>query len=300
MLKRTVFSILGLTTFATAALWVTCGQAAAQTAPPAGKPQQTAPLKQMKRDEVYFSMARRINEANESQVSAVVAELDGVIEVTNITIRDDGKAEVTVKERAPSNASATNKSIKLLFAPPATGDKWTWEQFEDSRRYYSTDKIFPYAKAELTKRKQATVSTWNAFLGSIVKQGEAATKVLETAKAVIKAEPPQLAAVTAARTALTEAMKENKYEETINAYNELSAQTEGILALGDTYTDLKANDAYLRLLEEFKNSVNMTNATRKNYVQSVNVYNEALQRLPFGLVAYGLQFTRIEPKVTAE
>jgi LemA protein len=106
--------------------------------------------------------------------------------------------------------------------------------------------------------------------------------------------------VTSARAALAEALKENKYEETIDAYNNLSGQTDGILALGDNYPDLKANDAYLRLLEEFKNSVNVTNAMRKNYVQAVDTYNESLQRLPFGLVAYGLQFTKIEPKVTAD
>jgi hypothetical protein len=31
---------------------------------------------------------------------------------------------------------------------------------------------------------------------------------------------------------------------------------------------LKANDAYLRLIDEFKNSINATNAARKNYLQT--------------------------------
>jgi len=254
----------------------------------------------MKRDEVYFSVARLINSVNDSQVSAVVAELDGVIEVTNITLRPDSKAEVTVKERAPSNASSTQKSIRLIFTPPATGEKWTWTQFEDSRTFYPVERIFAYAKDVLGKRKQNTTATWAAFLGAVARQGEAAGKVLDTAKAILKAEPAPTAAVNAARKALAEVMKENKYEETINAYSDLSAQTEPILTLGDTYSDLKANDAYVRLLEEFKNAVNVTNAMRKNYVQSVDAYNESLVRLPLGLVAYGLQFTRIEPKIAAE
>jgi hypothetical protein len=46
--------------------------------------------------------------------------------------------------------------------------------------------------------------------------------------------------------------------------------------------------------------VNVTNAARKNYVQTVDAYNELLVRLPFALVAYGLQYTKIEAKVTAE
>jgi LemA protein len=264
---------------------------------------QATAAKPMKKDEVSFSIARRLNALNESPVSAIVTELDSVIEVTGITMRPDGKAEVTVKEQAPSSAAFTNRSTRLLFTPPAPGDKdekWTWDQFEENRRFYPVDRLFPYAQNELGKRKQATVAGWNAFIAAINKQGEAASKALETAKAVLKADPPPMANVTNVRKALTEAMKENKTEDILNAYRELNGLTEAINTLGDTYTDLKANDAYLRLIEEFKNSVNVTNAARKSYVQSVAAYNEVILRLPFGLVAYGLQFHKIEANVSEE
>ncbi|MDQ3012435.1 MAG: LemA family protein [Acidobacteriota bacterium] len=306
MCKQRILSILVLIFAVAAASQMALAQAQTGGAPPAKPPQAPqagAPpinAKPIKRDEVYFSIARLINSLNESQVSAVVAELDGVFEVTNITVRTDGKSEVTVKERAPSNASSTQKSIRLLFTPPATGEKYTWTQFEDSRTFYAVDRIFAYAKDTLGKRKQNTMTTWGAFIAAVVRQGEAANKVLDTAKAIIKAEPPPTAAVTAARNALTEALKENKYEETVTAYNDLAAQNDPVLKLGDTYSDLKANDAYVRLLEEFKNAINVTNAMRKNYVQSVESYNESLVRLPLALVAYGLQFTKIESKITAD
>ncbi len=273
---------------------------AAQFTALAQAPAPAAAGKQMKDEEVYFSIARRLNDFNESGVSAVVGELDGVIEVTGVTMRADGKAEATVKERAPSSAAYTNKSTRLLFAPPATGDKWTWEQFEENRKFYPVEKLFPYAKDELGKRRQTTTASWNAFLGAINKQGESANKVLETAKAILKADPPPLANVANARKALAEAMKENKTEEILNAYREVHQQTEAINTLGDTFTDLKTNDAYLRLLEEFKNSVNVTNSARKGYVQTIAAYNESLLRLPFGLVAYGLQFAKIEANISEE
>jgi hypothetical protein len=172
--------------------------------------------KQMNKDELYFSIGRRINALNESPVSAVVSELDTVIEITNMTMRPDGKAEFTVKEREASSAAYTNKSIRLLFAPPAAGDKdekWTWVEFEDNRKFYTVDKLFPYAQTELNKRKQTTAAAWNAFVSAINKQGESANKVLDTAKAILKADPAPQAAVKNARNALTEAMKENKSEE---------------------------------------------------------------------------------------
>ena len=97
-----------------------------QSSPPA----QTAlvtPAKQIKRDEVFFAIERVVSSKNnDAGVSGITAELDGVIEITGITYRTDGKAEVTVKERTPSSAAFTNKSTQLVFIPPATGDKWTW------------------------------------------------------------------------------------------------------------------------------------------------------------------------------
>jgi len=268
--------------------------AQAQTAAPA------AAAKPMKKDEVYFSLARKLNSINESPASAIVAELDGVIEVTNIVMGADGKATVTVKEHTPSSAAYTNKSTRLIFTPPPAGDKWTWEQFEENRKFYPVDKLFPYAKEELGKRRQMTAARWGAFITAINKQAESAQKALETAKSVLKADPPPMAPVRVTRAAITEASKENKMEEMLNAYRELQQQTDVITGLGDAYSDLKTNDAYLRLIEEFRNAVNVTNAARRDYGQSVAAYNESLLRLPFALVAYGLQFTKIEANIQVE
>jgi hypothetical protein len=254
--------------------------------------------KEMKKDELYLSVARRLNASNESPSSAVANELDSVIEVTNLTLRPDGKAEATVRERTPSD---DGKSIRLVFAPPAAGDteeKWTWEQFENNRRLYPVDKLFPYAKDELGKRKQATIAGWGAFVAAISKQVEAAVKAMETAKAVLKVEPPPLVGVKATRSALAEATKENRSEGILIAYRELNQQTELVATLGDTYTDLKANDAYLRLIDEFTKTIEATKAARNNYLQAVAAYNEAILRLPFSLVAYGLEFHKIEANIS--
>jgi len=259
--------------------------------------------KQMKKDEIYSSVARRLNALNESPSSAIANELDTVIEVTDLTMRPDGKAEVTIKERSPSDAAQAGKPIRLVFAPPAAGDKeekWTWEQFENNRKLYPVDKLFPYAKDELGKRKQATVAGWSAFVAAINKQAEAAVKALETAKAVLKIEPPPLAGVKATRNALAEAVKGNRTEDVLNAYRELKQQTESVATLGDTHTDLKANDAYLRLVDEFTKSVEATNAARNTYLLTVAAYNEAILRLPFSLVAYGLEFHKIDANISED
>jgi LemA protein len=259
--------------------------------------------KQMKKDELYSSVARRLNALNESPISAIANELDTVIEITDLTMRPDGKAEVTVKERSTSDGGSAGKSIRLIFAPPAPADKdekWTWVEFENNRRFYPVDKLFPYAKDELGKSKQATLASWNAFVGAINKQAEAAIRTLETAKAILKVDPPPLAVAKAARNTLAEAVKGNKTEDILSAYRELNQQAEQVATLSDTYTDLKANDAYLRLSDEFNKSIEAANAARKNYVRTVAAYNEVILRLPFSLVAYGLEFNKIEANVSED
>jgi len=292
MRKRNLPSIFFFALAAALSAWIGRIDAPAQTG---------SGVKEMKKDELYLSVARRLNALNESPSSAIADELDTVIEVTSLTMRPDGKAEVMIKERAPSDAAQAGKSIRLVFAPPAAGDKeekWTWEQFENNRRLYPVDKLFPYAKDELGKRKQATISGWSAFVAAINKQVEAAVKAMETAKAVLKVEPPPLAGVKNTRNALAEAAKENRAESVLNAYRELNQQTELVATLGDTYSDLKANDAYLRLVDEFTKSIEATKAARNNYLQAVAAYNEAILRLPFSLVAYGLEFHKIEANIS--
>ncbi|HKX28865.1 MAG TPA: LemA family protein [Blastocatellia bacterium] len=265
------------------------------TAQPAVQAQTAA--KQISKDEVFISLAKRINAASESPVSAIVAEIDGVIEVASIAMEADGKALVTVKER---NELSAPKTTRLKFSPPASDNQWSWVEFEENRKFYPVEKIFPYAKGELEKRRQLVTGKWGAFVTGTSKQADAAFKVLDTAKAVLKTEPPPLTPFNNVRTTYLQAVKDNDSAGIVAGYRDLSQQTDSILTLGDTYGDLKTNDAYLRLLEEYKNLINLTNAARKDYVRAVESYNESLLRLPFALVAYGLQYTKLDLNLSAE
>lgn len=262
--------------------------------------QKPAAGKQMIKDEVYTSIARRLNAAVESPATAIVAEIDALLEVTEVAMEPDGKATATIKEKVETKDSTPGKSLRLKFAPPASGEEWTWVEFEDKGRFYTVDKLLPVAKSELGNRKKETDAKWTAFVAAIGKQGETAAKLLETAKAFTKNDPPQLEALKNSRNTLTQALKDNEKEVIASSCLEISQQSESISSLGDSFADLKANDAYLRLLEEYKKTIEAANTARKNYVQSVEIYNDSLARLPYALVAYGLRFTKIEPMITAE
>jgi hypothetical protein len=68
-------------------------------------------------------------------------------------------------------------------------------------------------------------------------------------------------------------------------------------SLGETFPDLKANDAYLRLLEELKKAQEAVKGSRESYLKKVEVYNDEIRRLPYALVAHGMEYTKIEPKL---
>jgi hypothetical protein len=100
-----------------------------------------------------------------------------VIEVTSITAEADGRSLVIVRERTPSSAAFTNKSTRIALCPTCSRigrQEWNWVDFEENRKFYPIDKLFPYAKDELTRRKQATVAKWKHLRRrSIGKQREA-------------------------------------------------------------------------------------------------------------------------------
>ena len=270
---------------------------AAQAPAPTQAAAPAAARKPPNKDEVFFTLARRINQQNaNTSPSALVSVLDGFIEIKEIVPQADGKLLVTIQERAPSNASYTQKSARVKLAP-AEKDKWTWEEFEEAKRFYPVEKIFPFTQNDLNKKKQAIAAKWANLAMSINKQCDAGLKALETAKAVIKSDPPMLSQWQGYRTALNEALKNNDQDGLLYTYRDIASNSDAIVNLGDNYPDLKTNDAYLRLIEEFKGAINGTTGGKRDYVETVKVYNDTLVRLPFALVASGIDFVRIEPKV---
>jgi len=81
------------------------------------------------------------------------------------------------------------------------------------------------------------------------------------------------------------------------ANRDLVHAVEPVLTLADSYEALKTNDAYLRLIEELKATQTNLIASRKEYIATVEQYNDSIKRLPVALVAFGLGFTKLEPKI---
>jgi LemA protein len=259
-----------------------------------------APAKKMTKDDVLRSIAMQVLTQSESPATSIIGALDEVIEVGEITLSPkDGKWQALVKEKAPSSASSVNQTIPLVFAAQPDGT-FQWEQFKNGAKFYPIDKLYPYAKDYLVRSRDGAGAGWKKYLAALTAQGEAAFKVLDTAKAIIKKDPEPLAAINTARESLKKAIESGDVDELKAAYKELTQAVEPIAKLTDEFPDLKTNDAYVRQAEAYEAAKKNLQAAREAYLNGVNQYNDRILRLPFTLVAFGFGFTKMEPQIDVE
>ena len=95
-------------------------------------------------------------------------------------------------------------------------------------------------------------------------------------------EKETLANVTALRTSWADA---NTIEEKANLNNQLSSTLKTIMAVSENYPDLKANQNFLELQEELRNTENKISFSRQFYNDTVTMYNTKLEVFPTNIIA---------------
>ena len=109
-------------------------------------------------------------------------------------------------------------------------------------------------------------------------------------------EKDTLTKVTELRTSWANA---NTVEEKANLNNQLSDTLKTIMAVSENYPDLKANQNFLDLQEELRNTENKISFSRQFYNDTVTVYNTKLEVFPSNIIANMFAF-KPETLFTAE
>ena len=126
--------------------------------------------------------------------------------------------------------------------------------------------------------------------------------VVETAKGYLKHERGAFEAVTTARTeaiAAGQAVQGNPdNRQAMHRLGEAEASLSGalgrLLAIGEAYHELKANQSMANLMEELTTTENRIALARQAYNDAAMFYNTAVQTLPASLVAAQLHFSAAE------
>ena len=113
--------------------------------------------------------------------------------------------------------------------------------------------------------------------------------LVETVKGYAKHESETLESVIQARNNYAKAKTD---AEKVAASNEMSRGVMNIMALSESYPDLKANTNFIDLQNELKDVEDKISYARQFYNDSVLMYNNKIEMFPSNLIASMFKFTK--------
>ena len=140
----------------------------------------------------------------------------------------------------------------------------------------------------LVVARQKVKNAWSQIDVQLQRRFDLIPNFVETVKGYMAHEKDTLTKVTELRTSWANAGTVNEKAE-LN--NQLSGALKTIMAVSENYPDLKANQNFLDLQEELRNTENKISFSRQFYNDSVTIYNTKLEVFPSNIIAGWFKFT---------
>lgn len=115
--------------------------------------------------------------------------------------------------------------------------------------------------------------------------------LVETVKGYTKHEEGTFTKVVEAR---NKALSANSINEKIEANNELSSALSKLLMLSESYPDLKANENFLSLQNDLKETEDKITYSRQFYNDSAMDFNNVVEMFPSNIIASMFKFKKFE------
>lgn len=128
---------------------------------------------------------------------------------------------------------------------------------------------------------------WSDVLNQYQRRSDLIPNLVETVKGFAKQESSVLEAVTSARAAATSVKVDASTitdPATFKKFQDAQAQLSGslgrLLAISESYPDLKSNQNFLALQSQLEGTENRIAVARHDYIEAVRVYNTELKTFP--------------------
>jgi LemA protein len=131
-------------------------------------------------------------------------------------------------------------------------------------------------------------NAWSQIDVQLQRRFDLIPNLVETVKGYMNHEAETFEKIAKLRTAWAGA---ETVKEKANLDGELSSALKTIMAVSESYPDLKANQNFSELQEELRNTENKISFSRQFYNDSVTAYNTKLQVVPTNIVANMFHFT---------
>ena len=148
----------------------------------------------------------------------------------------------------------------------------------------------------LVTARQKVKNAWSQIDVQLQRRFDLIPNFVETVKGYMEHEKETFEKIASLRTSWANA---GTVDEKAELNNQLSGALKTIMAVSENYPDLKANQNFLDLQEELRNTENKISFSRQFYNDSVTMYNTKLEVFPSNLIAGWFKFTA-EPLFAAE
>ena len=141
----------------------------------------------------------------------------------------------------------------------------------------------------LVKSRLKVKNAWSQIDVQLQRRFDLIPNFIETVKGYMTHEKETLTKVTELRSLWAGA---NSVNEKAELNNQLSDTLKTIMAISENYPDLKANQNFLDMQEELRNTENKISFSRQFYNDTVTIYNTKLEIFPSNIIAGWFKFTQ--------
>ena len=140
----------------------------------------------------------------------------------------------------------------------------------------------------LVKSRMQTKEAWSQIDVQLQRRFDLIPNFVETVKGYMSHEKETFEKIAALRTSWANA---ESVSDKAKLDGELSTTLKTIMAVSESYPELKANQNFSELSEELRNTENKISFARQFYNDSVTMYNTKLQVFPSNIIAGMFNFT---------
>ena len=140
----------------------------------------------------------------------------------------------------------------------------------------------------LVQSKMKVDNAWSQIDVQLQRRFDLIPNFVETVKGYMNHEQETFEKIAALRTSWANA---TTVEDKAELNNQLSSTLKTIMAVSESYPELKANENFKQLSEELSNTENKISFSRQFYNDTVTMYNTKLQVFPANIIAGMFNFT---------
>lgn len=143
----------------------------------------------------------------------------------------------------------------------------------------------------LVTKEEKVEGTWSQVQNQYKRRADLVPALVKVAKSYAEQERATLTAVIEARSAATAIkldptnMTAEDLKKFQQAQGELSQALGKLMAISESYPDLKSNQNYLDLQAQLEGTENRISVARKNFIDATQDYNTAIRRIPTNIIA---------------